>query len=78
VDFCLRLIEAGYRNVYTPYAGGTHYESKSRGYDTAGANLERFNREKHAFVTRHAAIMENGDPCYNPHFTYLYENYGYK
>ena len=78
VDFCLRLIEAGYRNVYTPYAGGIHYESKSRGYDTAGANLERFNREKHAFVTRHAAIMENGDPCYNPHFTYLYENYGYK
>lgn len=78
VDFCLRLVEAGYRNVYTPYAQGYHYESKSRGYDTAGANLERFEREKKAFVTRHAAIMENGDPCYNPHFTYLYENYGYK
>lgn len=78
VDFCLRLVNKGLRNVFTPYAAGIHYESKSRGYDTAGANLERFNREKAAFVQRYAALLQNGDPCYNPHFTYLYENYGYK
>ena len=78
VDFCLRLGLLGQRCVYTPYAQATHYESKSRGYDTAGSNLERYQRERTAFVTRYAALLKNGDPCYNPHFTYLYENYGYK
>ncbi|MEA2637121.1 MAG: hypothetical protein QOE18_178 [Chloroflexota bacterium] len=31
VDFCLRLVRAGYRNVYTPLAELTHLESASRG-----------------------------------------------
>ena len=78
VDFCLRLGEAGLRNVYTPYAGGVHYESKSRGYDTEGPNRARFERERAAFVQRWQTLLQQGDPCYNPHFTYLYENYGYK
>ncbi len=78
VDFCLRLVEDGLRNVYTPYAGGIHYESKSRGYDTAGSNLARFEKEKAAYLARWGHLIAAGDPCYNPHFTYLYENYGYK
>ncbi len=78
VDFCLRLHESGLRNVYTPYAQGVHYESKSRGYDTAGANLARFEKEKAAYLERWGHLVASGDPYYNPHFTYLYENYGYK
>ncbi len=78
VDFCLRLVEKGLRNVYTPYAQATHYESKSRGYDTAGANLQRYNREKTAFIAKYGWLINSGDPCYNPHFTYVCENYGYK
>lgn len=78
VDFCLRMHEEGYRNVFTPFAVAYHYESKSRGYDTAGPNKARYEAEKKAFITRYASIMEKGDPFYNPHFTYLYENYGYK
>jgi GT2 family glycosyltransferase len=31
VDFCLRVMRAGYRNVYTPLAELTHLESASRG-----------------------------------------------
>ncbi|HEY6470881.1 MAG TPA: glycosyltransferase family 2 protein [Candidatus Dormibacteraeota bacterium] len=31
VDFCLRLLRAGYRNVYTPAAELTHLESATRG-----------------------------------------------
>ena len=31
VDFCLRLLRAGYRNVYTPLAELTHLESATRG-----------------------------------------------
>ena len=31
VDFCLKLREAGYRNLWTPFAELYHYESMSRG-----------------------------------------------
>lgn len=31
VDYCLRLREAGFRVLYTPYAELFHYESLSRG-----------------------------------------------
>ena len=33
VDFCLRVRDAGWRIVWTPYAQLYHYESKSRGSD---------------------------------------------
>jgi len=33
VDFCLRLLEKGYRNVFTPFVEAIHYESASRGYE---------------------------------------------
>ena len=33
VDFCLRLREAGYWIVWTPYAELIHHESASRGFD---------------------------------------------
>ena len=37
VDFCLRLREAGYRIVWTPYAELIHHESASRGFDNSAA-----------------------------------------
>ena len=78
VDFCLRLHKQGYLNVFTPFATAYHYESKSRGYDDTGANQIRYNKEREFFTTEYADILKNGDMYYNPHFTYLYENYGYK
>lgn len=33
VDFCLRVLDAGYLNIFTPHAELYHYESKSRGKD---------------------------------------------
>ncbi len=79
VDFCLKLRKAGYLNVFTPFAEAYHYESKSRGSDTEGANAVRYQGEKQRFVQKYADMMgEGGDPYYNPHFTLLYENYGYK
>lgn len=50
VDYCLRLHEAGYRIVYTPYAELYHFESMSRP-DTAGTvrkeEFDEFNRRWH-------------------------------
>lgn len=80
VDFCLRLREKGLLNVMTPFAQANHYESKSRGDDTksGGEKQARYEAEKQRFCEKYANLLEQGDPYYNPHFTLLYENYGYK
>ncbi len=77
IDFCLRLYEDGYLNVFTPYAEGVHYESKSRGSDTDKPN-PRYEGEKARFAEKWQKYFNYGDRYYNPHFTLLYENYGYK
>ncbi len=78
VDFCLRLLNKGYLNVMTPFANAYHHESKSRGSDTKGGEKQmRYEKEKAKFCAKYASILQSGDKYYNPHFTYLYENYGY-
>ncbi len=66
VDFCLRVVEKGYRNLFTPYAELYHHESISRGYETTPEKIARFQKEKDALYERHKEILENGDPYYNP------------
>ena len=41
VDFCLRVLRAGYRIVYQPYAVLYHHESKTRGYGIDPADIQR-------------------------------------
>jgi GT2 family glycosyltransferase len=45
VDFCLKVREAGYRNLWTPYAELYHFESKSRGAENTPEKQMRFNEE---------------------------------
>lgn len=78
VDFCLRLREAGYLIVFTPYAELYHYESKSRGYETTPEKKARFAREKQMLQSRWKKIMEEGDPFYNPNLTIDYEDFSLK
>ena len=47
----------------------THYESKSRGYETTPEKAERFEREKALLKERWPMYMEQGDPYYNPNLT---------
>jgi GT2 family glycosyltransferase len=65
VDFCLRLIERGYRNVFTPFAQAYHHESISRGYEDTPEKKARFERERSLFQARHSAYLAKGDPYYN-------------
>lgn len=66
-DFCLRLIEAGYRVTFTPYAELYHYEFVSRGREVAdAAKLERWEGERRRFAKCWKGIIENGDPFGNP------------
>jgi O-antigen biosynthesis protein len=65
VDFCLKLIRAGYRNVYTPYAELYHFESKSRGREDTPAKQARFASEADCMVSRWGETLRR-DPAYNP------------
>lgn len=69
VDFCLKLREKGYLNVFTPFAELYHYESASRGSDMAGQNAERYNAESEHFRTKWKDVLSKGDPYYNPNFS---------
>jgi glycosyltransferase involved in cell wall biosynthesis len=68
VDFCLRLHEKGYRNVWTPYAELYHYESASRGHENTPEKQARFNQEVQYMKQRWGDILLR-DPCYSPNLT---------
>jgi GT2 family glycosyltransferase len=69
VDFCLRLMERKYWNVFTPYCEAIHAESVSRGEDTDPGKRERFEGEIKYFALRHRKILSQGDPFYNPNLS---------
>lgn len=68
VDFCLKLLELGYRNIYTPYAELFHHESASRGYDTSPEKQARLGKEEAYMWKRWGDILRN-DPAYNPNLS---------
>ena len=73
VDFCLRLIKAGYRNLYCPDAVLIHHESKSRGAPSSEDAHVQWQRERQAMLDRWGAALE-ADPHYSPHLSLLEEN----
>ena len=74
VDFCLKVDQAGYRNLWTPYAELYHYESISRGTDEDGEKKIRFDREIQKMTETWGSRLNN-DPYYNPHLTKIHENF---
>ncbi len=75
VDFCLKLLQKGYRIVYNPYIELMHYESKSRGYEYSKKQQERFEKESNNFKEKWKDFLENKDPYYNKNFTLKTCNY---
>ncbi|MBS4095583.1 MAG: glycosyltransferase [Sulfuricella sp.] len=74
VDFCLRIREAGYRNLWTPYAELYHHESATRGFEDTPEKKVRFNSEIKRMKGRWGSLLEN-DPAYNPNLTLEYEDF---
>ncbi|MBQ2257571.1 MAG: glycosyltransferase family 2 protein [Lachnospiraceae bacterium] len=76
VDFCLRLREKGYLNVFTPFAELYHFESASRGIDVVDeAKAKRYEEESALFRDRWKELLEKGDPYYNPNFSLDHSDY---
>jgi len=68
VDFCLRVHQVGYRNLWTPYAEMIHVESATRGPDTTPKNLIRFQRDSKYMQDRWGQLLLK-DPAYNPNLS---------
>jgi glycosyltransferase involved in cell wall biosynthesis len=68
VDFCLKLLKAGYRNVWTPNSVFIHHESISRGQEDTPAKQARFASEVQYMLDNWKDILVN-DPAYNPNLS---------
>lgn len=74
VDFCLRVQEAGYINVWTPYSEMYHHESATRGTEDTPEKKERFETEVMYMKSRWPDIQN--DYAYNPNLTLDHEDFG--
>ena len=68
VDFCLKLAEAGYRNVWTPYAELVHHESATRGQDNSPEKQRRAEKELR-YMRKRWGDKLYVDPAYNPNLS---------
>lgn len=76
VDFCLRVREAGYRNVWTPFAELYHHESASRGYEDTPEKQQRFSKEVAYMHQRWGKLLQT-DPAYSPNLTLQAGDFSY-
>lgn len=74
VDFCLKLDEAGYRNVWTPFAELYHLESISRGAEDSPEKARRFADET-AYMQKTWTAKLGADRFYSPHLTRMHEDF---
>ena len=75
VDFCLKLVEKGYRNVFLPHVVLYHYESLSRGHPHKDKeSYARHVREIKYFKDRWQKYIDH-DPCYNPNLSKDYTDF---
>nr|WP_086939117.1 glycosyltransferase family 2 protein [Thaumasiovibrio occultus] len=77
VDFCLRVQQAGYRNIWSPYIEMTHHESISRGHEDTPEKQARFAKEI-AFMKHTWADHLLDDPHYSQWLTLDREDFSYR
>jgi GT2 family glycosyltransferase len=68
VDFCLKVQQAGYRNVWSPYIEMIHHESISRGKEDTPEKQVRFANEVNYMKKTWGQQLLN-DPCYSQWLT---------
>jgi GT2 family glycosyltransferase len=74
VDLCLRIRDAGYRNLWTPYAELYHLESASRGLEDTPAKKARFAADTEFMICRYGDALLY-DPAYNPNLALRMQDY---
>ncbi len=74
VDYCLKVHDAGYKIIYTPYAKLYHFESKSRAYDLSKKEVGRYNKECD-FMRAKWKDKYFVDPFFHPHLDNKFEDF---
>jgi O-antigen biosynthesis protein len=78
VDFCLKVREAGYHNLYVPHVELYHYESITRGHPHSNTDSYKLHiKEIGRFVKRWKNYVDK-DPCYNVNLSLGVHNFGLK
>lgn len=67
VDYCLKLLDKGYRNVYCPDSMLYHYEGSSRGLGSTPQDIENFRNKWAKYIEY--------DPYYNLNLSLLNEGF---
>lgn len=74
VDLCLKVQQAGYRNLWTPHAELYHYESKTRGKEDTPAKKQREQQEI-TYMQQKWSAQITADPCYSANLTRIREDF---
>lgn len=74
VDFCLKVLQLGKRNLYCAEAELFHHESVSRGLDLSEEKRQRFENELSYIQTKWSSYIKK-DPAYNSNLTLRRENF---
>ena len=74
VDFCLKVSDAGYRNLLVPDVELIHHESASRGSDQDEDKRARFDTEIATMKRRWGKRLFE-DPYYSPHLSLDHNDY---
>jgi O-antigen biosynthesis protein len=74
VDLCMKVQEAGWTNLFTPFAELYHHESKTRGGDDTSEKRNRFNKECMTMVKRWGWQLK-ADRYYSPHLSLVREDF---
>ncbi len=69
VDFCLRMRERGYVNVWTPWAELYHFESLTRGSAPSAERQAHLHEGAQRLRARWNDVLRDGDPYYNPNLS---------
>jgi GT2 family glycosyltransferase len=75
IDLCLRLSDAGYRTVWTPYAELRWLDADTPGLAATKITGPTLDRQERYMVSRWGGILER-DPNYNPNLSLEPENGG--
>lgn len=75
IDLCLKLLDKGYYNLFTPHAKATHHESISRGYEDTDEKMQRLLKEQDHFLSTWSDFLASGDPFYNPNLSLKNERF---
>lgn len=74
VDLCLKVRDAGYRNLFTPHAQLVHFESKSRGKKRKKEQQKQLREESSYLLKKWGGVLFS-DSAYNKNLTLVKEDF---